>query len=407
MQYKTIYLKANEDRRIKHGHLWLYSNEIDTNKTPLKNFTSGELVQIVSATGKALGIGYINPQCLLAIRLLILNTEEVIDEAFFYEKLRQALLLRESLFNEPYYRLVFGESDFLPGLVVDRFGDYYVLQSFTSGMDNLLEYVVNALKKLLNPLGIYVKNDASVRQLEGLEDYSKIIYGEIPEEIILAESNLKFAINLSNMQKTGWFYDQRHNRQSLQSYVKNKKVLDLYSYVGSFGIYAAANGATSVTCVDSSEKAINAAQNNIKLNGFAGSSTTVNVGNTVNAIKADVFDYLESIVNSKEKFDVILLDPPAFIKKKKDIVPGSKKYQKLHELAIKCLKPTGFLVSSSCSMLLKRDMHLGVLQKASIKENVQLQILEYGGQSMDHPIHPAIPETEYLTTIFCRVLKKL
>jgi len=382
-----LYLKNNEERRLLAGHLWIYSNEIDVAKSPLKSFQNGELVKITSARGAELGIGYINPHNLLAVRLLSRNPNTSINIDFFLQHLKDALLLRERCFEQPFYRLVFGEGDYLPGVVIDRFGDVLVVQITTCGMDNLKSFLLDALIKLIKPKTILLRNDTKSRLLEGLPQSVETVYGEAVDVVELCENGVLFKAPIIEGQKTGWFYDQRQNRILANKYLKNKKVLDAYSYIGSFGIQAACAGAKSVICLDSSAFALRHAQQNALLNGVA---------EQMHFMEKDVPQALKQFIQDNELFDVAIIDPPAFIKRSKDITAGSQAYQRLLELVLQILPKHGILVITSCSMHMSQDMLLNVLRKASLRVGRQLSILEQLHQAADHPIHPAIAETNYL-----------
>ncbi|HCU04800.1 MAG: SAM-dependent methyltransferase [Gammaproteobacteria bacterium GWE2_42_36] len=392
MTYATLQLKKHEDRRLQRGHLWIFSNEIDVQKTPLKSFQTGELVHIESADQQSLGIGYINPNTLLCARLLTRHRDEPIDVEFFKRRFSQALRLRERLFHQPYYRLIYSEGDDLPGLVVDRYGEIFVVQLNTAGMENLKSLVIDALVQLFSPAGILYRNTSSGRQLESLPSYVEVAYGTVPQAITLAEHQVQFEIPLWAGQKTGWFYDQCSNRSRLPAYVNKARVLDICSYIGAWGVAAAYQGAKAVLCVDSSAEALNHVQHNAALN---------RVESTVKTQRADVFDLLPELVLQKEQFDVIVLDPPALIKRKKDLKAGMQAYIKLNKCALQLLSPQGILISTSCSMQITRDIFFSVLHEAGVKAKRSFKVIEQLQQAPDHPIHPAIVETNYLKGYIC------
>ena len=262
-----LVLKRNEERRLAAGHLWVYSNEVDIRKTPLTGFQPGTLAVIQSAIGKTLGSGYVNPHSLICARLLTRRPRAVIDAAFFERRLQGALRLRESLFAQPNYRLVYGESDGLPGLVVDRYGDVLVVQITTAGMEGIRELLLEVLNRVLAPTGILLRNDTPVRALEGLSQEPEVI-GDVPETVSLEEGGVRFEVPLAAGQKTGWFYDQRSNRTAMHKYVRNKRVLDVFSYIGAWGLQAAAAGASEVCCVDASAAAQSFMERNAAANGL-------------------------------------------------------------------------------------------------------------------------------------------
>ncbi len=392
--YAALVLKPKTDKRIRAGNLWIYSNEIDTQQTPLKGFQSGELVCVLDAQGKALGMATINPNALLCARLL---TREVrsIDVDFFTERLKSALALREALFELPHYRWVHGEGDFLPGLIIDRFGDDIVVQLGSSGMDALKEPILAAIQRLVQPNSIILRNDSRGRDLEGLETQVLVAQGTAPEQLSLSENGVTFTAPALNGQKTGWFYDHRSMRARLQNYAPKKRVLDVFAYLGSFGVQAAAFGAESVTCVDVSPLSAEWVARNAALNGVA---------DKVNSIPGDAFDVMTQLLAEGQKFDVVIVDPPAFIPKAKDHAKGLAAYQKLNALAIRLLAVNGTLFSGSCSMHLSRDELLASIQKAARANDRRVQLLEETHQAPDHPIHPAMKETQYLKGLICRVL---
>ena len=389
----VLMLKRNEQRRLDAGHLWIYSNEVDTRKTPLSGFEPGSLVAIQSSVGKTLGIGYVNPHSLICARLLTRRPRSVIDAAFYERRLRSALQLRESLFEHPNYRLVYGESDGLPGLVIDRYGDVLVVQITTAGMEAVRGLLLDVLNRVLAPSGILLRNDTPVRALEGLSQDPEII-GEVPETVTLEEGGVQFEVPLAAGQKTGWFYDQRSNRTAMHKYVRSKRVLDVFSYIGAWGLQAAAAGASEVCCVDASPLAQSFLEKNAAANGLV---------DRVRHETGDAFDVLKSMQEEKQRFDVVIVDPPAFIKRRKEIKTGEQGYARLNRLALQVLAPDGILISCSCSMHLAAERLQSILYQSARKQGRQLQLLERGFQTLDHPVHPAIAETAYLKAFFCRV----
>ena len=390
-------LKKNEERRLRGGHLWVYSNEVDTRATPLKGFEPGDAVEIQGHNGRALGRGYVNPHALLCARLVSRDLEHPLDRSLITHRLKIALALRERLYPGPYYRLVYGESDGLPGLVVDRYGDVLVAQLTTAGMERLREAVVEALDKVLKPATIILRNDIASRKAEGLESYVETALGETPERLELEENGVRFQLPAESGQKTGWFYDQRENRARLGRYVEGRRVLDLFSYSGGWGVQAAAFGASEVLCVDGSLPALEQLGENAELN---------DVGDRVGALHGDVFDALKMLRNEGERFDVIVCDPPAFIKRKKDQKEGLAAYQRVNQAAMQLLERDGILVAASCSFHLKREQLLHAVASGAHHLGRQVQILEQGHQGADHPIHPHIPETEYIKAYYTRVLPR-
>ena len=396
MTYKTLRLKDRADRRLKAGHLWIYSNEVDTKATPLKGFATGELVVIENAAGKAIGTGYVNPNTLICARLVSRDARYMLDKSLLVHRIKVALGLRERLFDQPCYRLIFGDSDSLPGLVVDRFGDVLVVQISTAGMEQVKDQIVEALVQVLKPSGILLKNDGTSRKLENLPEYIEVAYGEVPDEVELEENGVRFLAPVMTGQKTGWFYDHRLNRDRLRHYVKGKRVLDVFSYVGGWGVQCAAFGAEAVICVDASEKAVDLVHRNAELNGLQ---------DKVGTMQGDAFEALKQLKAEGEQFDVIIVDPPAFIKRRKDVKAGELAYRRINEMAMRLLSKDGILVACSCSMHLQRDSMLDVLRAGSRHIERNLQIIEQGHQGPDHPILPAIPETEYIKAMTARVTR--
>lgn len=390
-----IRLKKGEDRRIRAGHPWIFSNEIDNKITPLKSFAKGSEVVIETNEGAFLGVAYVNPHSLIACRLISRIPNERLDLNFLVKKIQQALYLRETLFVAPFYRLVYAEADGLPGLIIDRFANDFVVQINTAGMEQKSEWIIQALCQLFPVHSILFRNDSSIRQQENLETYVQPAYGTPPEDIHLEENSIQFITALLKGQKTGWFYDHRYNRAKLKTYVPHKNVLDVFSYVGSFGIHAAVFGAKRVDCIEASSFAAAYIQKNAELN---------NVSSKVNIFCEDAFEAMKHLLHEQQHYDVIILDPPAFVKKSKDRKEGLIAYQRLSELALKLLNPTGILVSCSCSMHITKEDLLAVSQRAASRCNTSLQLLEQGHQGPDHPIHPAVPETDYLKALFLRKL---
>ena len=393
----VLRLKRGEERRLAAGHLWVFSNEVDIASTPLTALSSGELVQLQAHNGRFLGYAYVNPHALICARIVSRHIDQPIDAQLIEKRLRVALALRERVSSQPYYRLVFGESDGLPGLVLDRYGDYVVGQIATAGMEALRPLVEEAVRAVVNPTGLFWKNDSGARALEQLQPVAAAAFGPPPTDLRVVESGLSFIAPGVDGQKTGWFYDQTANRQRLARYVRpGARVLDVCSYVGAWAVTALKYGASVARCVDSSESALEYAQANAKANGVA-----------IEAMRADAFDALREIQERGERFDVVILDPPAFIKRKKDVPQGQAAYRKLNQLALGILSRDGILVSCSCSYHLAAEELVNAIQAAARHSDCVVQILEAAGQSPDHPVHPAIPETRYLKAYFCRVTREL
>jgi 23S rRNA (cytosine1962-C5)-methyltransferase len=387
----ALRLKRNEDRRLQAGHLWIFSNEIDAQQTPLTKFEPGELVRILAHNDRAMGLAYVNPKSLICARLL--GTWKAPDVAWFVARMRVALRLRERLYAQPYYRLIYGESDGLPGLVVDRYGSACVVQIGTAGMEQFKPQIQLALEQVLKCESLLFKNDSAAREMEGLASYVEAAKGSFDELGLVIEDGLEFQAPLASGQKTGWFYDQAANRRALEKYVrKGARVLDVFSYVGAWGARAAHSGAVEVTCVDSSASALDLAMSNAQRNRLK-----------LQVRKGDGFEVLEQLAKERARFDIVIIDPPAFAKRKKDLPKALAAYKRLNQLAMQLCADDAVLVSCSCSYHVSAEDLQDAVAKAARSVDKHVQILESGGQSPDHPVHPAIAETRYLKTYFCRV----
>jgi len=401
-------LRRGEDRRLRAGHLWVFSNEIDTAATPLTRFAPGEQVRLLTDRGEALGVAYVNPATLIAARILHREATSRLGHEFIVERLRSALRLRESLAASPHYRWVFGESDGLPGLVLDRFGDVVIGQIATRGMEALRPLIEAAVAEVLAPAALIWKNDTGARDLEGLPRECVPAFGVMPSELTVVETlpagpALQFRVGLESGQKTGWFYDQTFNRSLLGRFLPpSARVLDVCSYAGGWACTAAALGASGVECVDSSASALERAAANL-----AGNAAHVPnpAARSLRLHRGDAFEVLAALGTAGERFDAVIVDPPAFIKRRKEAPQGQAAYRKLNQLALRVLRSEGLLVSCSCSHHLAADDLLRAIQGAARQAQCEVQVLHQGGQSPDHPVHPAIPETRYLKAFFCRVTR--
>jgi len=388
-----LYLKRGEERRLAAGHLWVFSNEIDAARSPLVGFAPGDPVRILTDRERLVGYGYVNPHSLIAARILGRDPVHAPGKSLLVHRMQVALSLRRRLYDRPFYRLVHGESDGLPGLVVDRYGDTLVAQIGTAGMERLKDQIAAALTKVIKPTALVWKNDAGTRVLEGLPSYVETAFGDAPETVILEENGVAFEVPLAGGQKTGWFYDQAANRAAFLKYVPGARVLDVFSYQGAWGLQALKAGAAEVTCVDASEPALQSLARTAALNSLA-----------VTTERGDAFDVLERLHGEKHRFDVVVVDPPAFVKRKKDLPKGEAAYRRLNLLAMQLLDRDALLVSCSCSYHLAPEQLTAAIQRAGRHLGRFVQIVETGGQAPDHPIHPAIPETKYLKAFFCRVV---
>jgi 23S rRNA (cytosine1962-C5)-methyltransferase len=389
-------LKRAEDRRINAGHPWVFSNEVDIARTPLATFAAGAQARLVSDRDKFLGFVYVNPHALICARLMSRDPQLPIDGSLLVHRLNVALALRERLSPEPYGRLVFGESDQLPGLVLDRFDEVVVGQIATAGMEALRPAVEAAVRKVLKPRLLYWKNDSGSRELEQLPAYCAAAFGEAVAELRVREAGIDFVAPLADGQKTGWFYDQTANRALLGRFLPpGARVLDVCSYVGAWAITALKHGAGRATCVDSSAAALGFAQRNATAAGYP-----------LETLRGDAFEVLKNLQEAGERFDAVILDPPAFIKRRKDIPHGQAAYRKLNQLAMNLIERDGLLVSCSCSYHLEEQQLVTAVQTAARHSARFAQVIAFGGQSPDHPVHPAIPESRYLKALFCRVSRE-
>jgi 23S rRNA (cytosine1962-C5)-methyltransferase len=388
---ETLYLRRDEDRRVKRGHPWVYSNELDVARAPVKGLVPGAAVRVCDARGQLVGIGHVSPASLIAVRLLARRGDdgEPTLEGIIAGRVARALAFRRSLFSSPFYRLVYAEGDGLPGLVIDRFGDACVIQTATAGMDARLAEIIDAVDAAIAPTTIVVKNDAGLRSAEGLETYVEVIRGEATVE--LKEAGARFQIDLAAGQKTGWFFDQRDNRVRFSARYRDARVLDLYSYVGGWGVLAALAGAAQVVCVDASATAIAAVVANAQLNG---------VEQRIEALRSEVTDVL---AQRTDQFDVVVLDPPALVKRRKDLKAGRALYRHLNSAALARVAAGGILVSCSCSSQVDPATHLADIRAAARHVRRDVALIGRGGLPPDHPIHPLLPEMEYLKCLFLRV----
>ena len=382
----SVRLRGGAHKRVQAGSPWVFSNEIDMN-VAAKSFTPGELVRLERADGSPLGLGHFNPHSLIAVRMLDRDFNADIDHSWLKKRLTRALTIRDALYEKPFYRLCYAEADDLPGLIIDRFDDVLTVQTNSAGMTRIIPDLVAVLEDLLKPRAIILRNDSSIRHLEGLEDDTRLIAGTAPGTITLIENDCPFQVDLLDGQKTGWYYDHRDNRAFMARLARGRRVLDLYCYAGAFSIPAARNGASHVTALYRSAGALELAQQSAVLNKV-----------TENCVfeKAEVFDLLEK---NREKFDVVIADPPAFIKSRKDAGVGLKGYQKLSRLAAKAVAPGGFLMMASCSHHAEPERFMAAVLKGVADAGRQARILRQAGAGPDHPIHPLLPESAYLKAV--------
>lgn len=390
----SLFLKRGEERRLRAGHLWVFSNEVDTGRSPLRDFAPGAQVLLRDHGGQAIGAATANPHSLICARLVSRDPERSLDESLLVHRLNRALALRERHFDTPHYRLVHGDGDGLSGLVIDRYGDVCVVQPNTAGMDNALDAVTRALERVIAPAHTLIRADSPLRELEGLEQYTRWHGTPGPDTLTVEENGLRFQVPATTGQKTGWYFDHRANRARLAPYVQGLHVLDVFSYAGAWGLQALRAGAASVTAVDSSGAALDTLQANADANGL---------GDRVTTVEGDAFEVLQALRQERHRFDVVILDPPAFVKRRKDIKAGLAGYRRLNQLALQVLEKDGNLITASCSAHVDERALLDEVLGAARHVDRTLQVVARGGQAPDHPEHPAIPETRYLKALFTRV----
>jgi 23S rRNA (cytosine1962-C5)-methyltransferase len=389
----SVILRAGEDRRLRHGHPWAFSNEILMN-AETKAIAPGALVTLRAPGGDALGVATFNPHSLIAARVLSRDPDARIDAAFVAARLTAAQALRERLVGVPYYRLIHAEADGLPGLVIDRFGDVAVVQANTAGMDRLLPEILDALGQVLGPRAVILKNDASVRTLEGLPRETRVAHGSVDGPIELIENGARFVCDPAGGQKTGWFYDQRDNRALAAAMAEGARVLDLYSYTGGFAVMAALRGARSVLAVDRSQPALDIARQAAKLNGVEGN---------VEFRRADVFDEAAALAARGVRYELVIADPPAFVKSRKDIKAGVQGYRKMVRLCAPLVSPGGFLFAASCSHHVDPPLFAEQMRRGLHDAARTGRILRSMEAAPDHPVHPALPESAYLKALLLQL----
>jgi len=396
MVLPNLYLRRRQERRVQLGHPWVFSNEVAIERSPLTALEAGECVNIMTHSGKPLGTAYVNPHSLICARMLSGQADRPLDEALLGRRVAHALALREKLGWLPDCRIVYGESDRLPGLIVDRFADVLVVQIGTAGMERVRDEIVARLVELCAPAAVVLRNDVASRALEGLASYVEVAYGDVPPTVSLRENGARFEISPLEGQKTGWYYDHRSNRARLSALAAGRSVLDCFSYVGGFGVQAALGGASSVLCLDSSESALERAKHNAELNGVAGQ---------VDVRKGDVFDSLRALRGEERRFDIVIVDPPAFMRRKKDRRAGLEAYRRLNRRAMQLVEDDGLLLSASCSFHLGAEDHQDLVRGAAGDLGRWIQILERGHQGADHPVHPGLAESAYLKALLVRVCR--
>lgn len=385
----TIHLKAGEDRRIMGGHPWVYSNELQMSPEA-KAIAPGSVVTLRHADGRPLGLAMFNPKSLISGRLITRDPAAVIDTAFWQARLERAWKLRERLIGVPFYRLAHAEADGLPGCVIDRYGDVFVIDVSSAGMEQQIPHLGAAIDALFNPRVILVRGDGPARELEGLMPANHLLKGTLDDAVALQENGAGFLSDPREGQKTGWFYDQRDNRALIARLAAGKTMLDAYSYMGGFAIQALRSGATSALALDRSASALTLAKRAAVVNGVADQLQTR---------QSEAFEALAEMSTARERFDIVVADPPAFVKSRKDFHQGAKAYRKLARLAAQCVAPDGILMLCSCSHNMPADEFLRQAHRGIQETGRHARLLYHTGAAPDHPVHPGLPESAYLKAL--------
>ncbi len=380
----VIRLAKGRSKRLRAGHPWVFSNEIEMG-ADAKALPPGSLVTLMDAGDERLGVATFNPHSLIAARVLSRRAADTVDAAFLAERLRAALALRDTLFPTPHYRLIHSEADRLPGLIVDRYGDVLAVQTNTAGMERLLPVLLEALRVVLAPRAVVLVNDSPVRKLEGLEQHHEVAFGSLEGPVELVENGCRFVADLTGGQKTGWFFDQRDNRAFVARLAQGRRVLDVYTYAGGFAVQAAMAGAVETVAVDRSEHSLALADQAARLNGVE-----------VRTVRAEAFAEMERLALAGERFGVVVADPPAFVKSRKDLGAGAKGYRKMARLAAALVEPGGFLLCASCSHHMPVETFAEEIGHGLHLAGRSGRILRSAGAAPDHPVHPWLPESAYL-----------
>jgi 23S rRNA (cytosine1962-C5)-methyltransferase len=385
-----VYLNKKINPRIALGHPWIYNNEVDRIAGPIE---PGDIVEVYFFDGQLAGRGYINPNSQIIIRLLTLKREEI-DAAFFHKKIKDAWDYRQQLGYVENCRLVFGEADGIPALIIDKFNDYFVLQTLSLGIEKWKESIVAAINEIFKPKGIFERNDVPVRELEGMVQQKGFLYNEFPTEIMIQENGLQFYVDIENGQKTGYFLDQQDNRRAIKNIVQGAEVLGAFTYTGTFEIHAAHYGAKSVLGIDISENAVAQANKNAVLN---------KLDHIVKFEAMNAFDVLKKWGKEGRKYDVVMLDPPAFTKSRNNIDKAVTGYKEINLRGMQMIRSGGFLVTSSCTNLVSPELFLETIQMAAWDAKKRIRQVTYQTQSSDHPIIWGMENTHYLKFLIVEV----
>ncbi len=387
-----FFLRKKIGERVVNGHPWIFANELGDNEG---EYEAGDIVEVYSYNGSFVGKGYINPASQIRIRLLTREKDEQIDDGFFLKRIREAWEYRKQIGYTENCRLIFGEADQMPALIIDKFNDYFVLQTLALGMDRRKEAIVAAINTVFSPKGIYERNDVPVRELEGLPQQKGFLSAPFDTDIIIHENGLNFHVDLVNGQKTGYFLDQQDNRRAIQHIVKGANVLEAFCYTGTFSLHAAHYGAKSVLGLDISDTAVQTARKNATLNGYQ---------NICRFESVNAFDVLKQWVKEGKRYDVVMLDPPAFTKSRENIQKAITGYKEINLRGMKLVKPGGFLVTASCTNLVDPELFLKTIGMAAKDAKRKLRQVTWQTQASDHPILWHVPNTEYLKFLIVQVL---
>jgi 23S rRNA (cytosine1962-C5)-methyltransferase len=386
-----VFLRKKIAPRIANGHPWIFGNEVERIEGPVN---PGDTVDVFYADGKFSGRGYINPKSQILVRLLTRNKQETIDEQFFHNRIAQAWQYRQHIGYTENCRLIFGEADEMPALIIDKFNDYFVLQTLSLGMDHWKPAIVKALESIFSPKGIFERNDVPVRELEGLPQHKGFLSAPFDPNIIIRENGLQFHVDLENGQKTGYFLDQQDNRRAIQHIVKGAEVLGAFTYTGTFEIHAAHYGAKSVLGLDISEQAVAQANRNAQLNGL---------DNICKFEAMNAFDVLKQWGKDGRQYDVVMLDPPAFTKSRENIQKAITGYKEINLRGMKLIRNGGFLVTSSCTNLVQPDLFLQTIEMAAKDARKKIRQVTFQAQASDHPIIWGMENTNYLKFLIVQV----
>ena len=385
----TVTLRKTRETRVRGGHPWIYASEIEKVDGAFEN---GDIVDVADFRGKFIGRGFYNPQSQISLRVLT-RRDEPCDRAFFARRISDAWEYRKQLCDPLSCRLIYSESDFLPGLVVDKYGDILVLQSLSLGIERIKDMIADLLMEIVRPAGIWERSDVPVRRLEGMEQTTGLLRGEVPDRVEMCENGIRFLVDVKNGQKTGFFLDQKENRAAIAPICKGARVLDCFCHNGSFSLHAAKYGAKDVLGVDISEDALEVARENARINGF----------DNVRFEAHNCFDLLHEMTDTNEKFDLVILDPPAFTKNKAAVPSAIRGYKEINLRGLKLVRDGGYLVTCSCSQHILPEMFQDVINQAARDAKKRVRLVEYRTQGKDHPLLPQSVETKYLKCMILQI----